>query len=196
VTCAAFADLLVDLARESPMEPAVRASALGHAATCRECGERLTEQRMLSAGLSELAASDNGRAAPPWIETSLRARLRATQRPAAQSKRPLRWAWTSVVAASAVLAAMSLLTARSGSVTLPHATPAPAAAAADDGSFVALPYGDSLADLDAVQVVRVQVQPAALASLGWTVGSEAGSPVEAELLVGQDGIARGIRFVE
>ena len=40
------------------------------------------------------------------------------------------------------------------------------------------------------------MEPAALASLGLSPAAETDGPVEAELLVGQDGVARGIRFVE
>jgi hypothetical protein len=232
VSCAVFADVLVDLARDVPMEPAVRASALGHAASCRECGARLAEQRMLSTDLVALAAAEEGQQTPAWIETSLLARLRAkdgwdvtqregeasggatqrgrryrlrasggsqggaTQRPPAQLRR--RWTWTSLTAAAVLLAVVGLLTAQKGPATPPRmaAETTTASPASGDGSFLALSYGDSLADLDAVQVVRVEVQPTALASLGWTLGAESDGPVEADLLVGQDGVARGIRFVD
>ena len=50
----------------------------------------------------------------------------------------------------------------------------------------------TVAMLESSQIVRVELTPAALAQLGLAV--QAG-PVEAELLLTQDGLARGIRLV-
>ncbi|HYP00739.1 MAG TPA: hypothetical protein VER76_11155 [Pyrinomonadaceae bacterium] len=50
--------------------------------------------------------------------------------------------------------------------------------------------------LDGGQLVRVQVPRAALASMGLPLNAERGSePVQADVLVGNDGLARAIRFV-
>jgi hypothetical protein len=59
--------------------------------------------------------------------------------------------------------------------------------------FVPLQAGDALGDVESVQLVRVQLSPSTLAALGWTVGDEA---ADADLVVGQDGVARAIRFVQ
>lgn len=66
----------------------------------------------------------------------------------------------------------------------------------DAAEFVALDYGDTLADVESVHVVRVQLPPTALTALGWPMSEEADRPVNADLLVGHDGVARGIRFVQ
>lgn len=47
--------------------------------------------------------------------------------------------------------------------------------------------------MESGQIVRVELTPAALAQLGIALPAE---PVEAELLLGQDGLARAIRFVQ
>jgi hypothetical protein len=65
----------------------------------------------------------------------------------------------------------------------------------DAAEFVALDYGDTLADVESVHVVRVQLPPTALTALGWPMSEEADLPVNADLLVGHDGVARAIRFV-
>jgi hypothetical protein len=67
----------------------------------------------------------------------------------------------------------------------------------DAAEFVALDYGDTLADVESVHVVRVQLPPTALTALGWPMSEEADSRlVKADLLVGHDGVARAIRFVQ
>ena len=63
--------------------------------------------------------------------------------------------------------------------------------------FVPLQAGDALGDVESVQLVRVRLSPSTLAALGWTVGDEAAARiVSADLVVGQDGVARAIRFVQ
>jgi hypothetical protein len=63
--------------------------------------------------------------------------------------------------------------------------------------FYALPYGSGL-DLDeGWGLVRVQVPRASLASLGVPVSGGSGDDMlTADVVVGQDGLARGIRFVQ
>lgn len=143
------------------------------------------EELELREQLRALAATDESLEAPPAVEARLVEAFRtgSRRRPAP----PVRtWA---IAAAAAMLALASVLvTSRPGAVATP-------AAESDEASFVPLTYGDPLADVDAVHVVRVALDRSALASYGLaTAGGDRGS-VDAELLVGQDGLARGIRFV-
>jgi hypothetical protein len=63
--------------------------------------------------------------------------------------------------------------------------------------FVPLEDGDALRDVESVQLVRVELSPSTLSALGWTVGDEAvARHVNADLVVGQDGVARAIRLVQ
>ena len=81
----------------------------------------------------------------------------------------------------------------------PVVTPAQEASVTieDGAEFVPLDYDDTLADVESVHVVRVQLPPAALTALGWPAGEGTDSrPVSADLLVGHDGRARAIRFVQ
>jgi hypothetical protein len=64
-----------------------------------------------------------------------------------------------------------------------------------DGLFFPLLYGDDLSGLEAGRVVRVRLPGTALASFGVPVSEERRTErVEAEVLLGEDGLARAIRF--
>ena len=68
---------------------------------------------------------------------------------------------------------------------------------ADLGEFVSLSYGEDLRELDSLQVVSVELPRTALAALGYpAVDSAATESVRAEVIVGHDGVARAIRFVD
>jgi hypothetical protein len=62
---------------------------------------------------------------------------------------------------------------------------------------VSLTYGEDLRELDSLQVVSVELPRTALAALGWPSADnvQTGS-VTAEVIVGHDGVARAIRFVD
>jgi hypothetical protein len=64
-----------------------------------------------------------------------------------------------------------------------------------DGLFFPLLYGDDMSSLEAGRVVRVRLPGTALASFGVPVSEERRTErVEAEVLLGEDGLARAIRF--
>lgn len=62
--------------------------------------------------------------------------------------------------------------------------------------FIPLVYGDTLGAEETHQVVRVQLSRAALVSFGVPVNEEqTGGRVQADVVLGGDGMARAIRFV-
>jgi hypothetical protein len=62
--------------------------------------------------------------------------------------------------------------------------------------FFPLREGEDLTALESLQVVRVELTSSALGELALLVDAEtANEPVKADVLVGQDGLARAIRFV-
>jgi hypothetical protein len=62
--------------------------------------------------------------------------------------------------------------------------------------FIPLVYGDALGAEEAHQVVRVRLSRAALVSFGLPLAEEqAASRVQADVVLGGDGMARAIRFV-
>jgi hypothetical protein len=73
------------------------------------------------------------------------------------------------------------------------------AATGGDGiatDFIPLTYGASLSGTDGGHVVRLELPRTALAQFGLPVNAErSGEPVTADVLLGEDGLARAIRFV-
>jgi len=68
---------------------------------------------------------------------------------------------------------------------------------AEVASFVALPFSDDALPLGDATVVRVEVPIEELRLTGLTVdGAHAGALLQADLLMGIDGLPRGIRFVQ
>jgi hypothetical protein len=76
------------------------------------------------------------------------------------------------------------------------ATVPPASVPAEEPRFVALPGAPGLRDADSLHLVRVSVPPTALAAWGWPTRDAGPEPVQAEVIVGHDGLARAIRFVD
>jgi hypothetical protein len=72
---------------------------------------------------------------------------------------------------------------------------APTEDAAD--GFMRLPYAEALPESGSLQVMRVQLPRAALVRYGWpAVDGMDARPVNADVMVGDDGFARAIRFVD
>lgn len=62
--------------------------------------------------------------------------------------------------------------------------------------FLPLTYDSNVASMDSGHIVRVELPRSALASMGLPMNIErAGEPVKADVLLGEDGVARAIRFV-
>jgi hypothetical protein len=77
-----------------------------------------------------------------------------------------------------------------------RATPAVARApGAGALEFVAVPGADGLPPLESARIVRLELSAAALPAYGLQVLDGVDSGIEADVLVGQDGQARGIRLV-
>jgi len=66
----------------------------------------------------------------------------------------------------------------------------------DTTDFILLRYGDDYKPMENGELIRVQMPSSALIALGLPVNVEnADKPVKADLLIGEDGLARAIRFV-
>lgn len=126
MNCQEFEASINDLARDQIIDAASRARALAHSEGCAECAARLSDERMLSAGLRYLAASAGDEQAPARIEAALLAAFRernatapaltapATTAPTPAvtpiNRRPLsRWA---IAAAAAILILIALVALR------------------------------------------------------------------------------------
>jgi hypothetical protein len=73
-----------------------------------------------------------------------------------------------------------------------HIPPAPSR---ERARFIALPGAPALSDADGLHVARVRVPPTALEAWGWPPWRGEPRPLDAEVIVGHDGLARAIRFV-
>ncbi|MGA2212084.1 MAG: hypothetical protein ABSH31_02320 [Bryobacteraceae bacterium] len=65
-----------------------------------------------------------------------------------------------------------------------------------DWSFYPLPEAEALPEVENAMVVRVQMPVSSLRSMGFPVDEERSGEVQAEFLLGQDGLARGVRLVQ
>jgi hypothetical protein len=67
--------------------------------------------------------------------------------------------------------------------------------AASEGGFITLPAAVGLPDFESGVIVRMELPQSALPAYGLEIFPESKTPVEADLLIGQDGQARAIRLV-
>jgi hypothetical protein len=67
--------------------------------------------------------------------------------------------------------------------------------AAAASAFIALPYGQSDVPLEQAFIVRVKLQPSEWAALGVPPAPARANAIHADLLIGQDGVARAVRLV-
>ena len=96
------------------------------------------------------------------------------------------------VASPAVADAESRVTAAVADAGAPAPSAVRRAAAEDE--FHPLVPGAETAEMESGQIVRVQLRPDVLDAAGLPPPAGAKGPVEAEVLVGPDGVARGIRL--
>lgn len=181
MTCFLTSDV-IDVARGAPLDREREHAVTAHLRTCPSCAALVEHERALSAALRRLASD-----APPEAarvnEIRLGRLLAQFDVPRPRARRV--GLGVGVSLAATVLVAAGLLVARkndapSTRVFQVAATPSPSTNAAE---FVVLPGARALPHFERGEVIRVQIQ------------SPEG-PMLADVLVGQDGLARAVRFVE
>lgn len=193
--CEALQSALVDMARGEPLDPRVALTVETHAAACRHCQARLSEERALSASLLALAGRTAQEEAPPRVESALRALFRE-----AHSRKTRSWrvmtAWTAVAAAASLFATTAILrTGRPVSPPRPRLAVGAEATAGTSRAFVPLQFAEPLTGPgEATRIVRVELPSSTLVALGFRAAPDRGS-VRADLVLADDGVARAIRFV-
>jgi hypothetical protein len=128
-------------------------------------------------------ASVQPRAASPKVEESLKAAFRA--------RHPQRYRriWLCVAVAASLLIVIFVVTQHRPPPRFEYVYSAP--------GFVPLPYAQSGVPLESVVVMRVEMRPDELSSLGVAVPAAAASAkITADVLVGQDGVPRAVRLVQ
>ena len=105
------------------------------------------------------------------------------------------WAWTIATAASIVIAvALDWLVARNAPRHGNAATMREPAV--DLAGFVPWPGANARPPFESGSLMRVELPVSTLPSLGLEPPQSAGSVVEADIVVGQDGFARAVRLVQ
>jgi len=185
-----------------------------HVRECPACAALLNRQRTLASGLRSLAADWRSVEAPARVESRLTAAFLGQAgltvlHPAA------RW-WVPVATwatAAVAVVALAMFLARDRHVVPAHRTtsnrvelaavepPADLNTLGDssgtDNDFIPMPNAARIEPNEDLNLVRVEVPRSAMIALGYAVSEDrASEPVEAEVVLGADGLARAVRFFE
>ena len=134
----------------------------------------------LDTQLAALREASRGLVAPPGVRAAVMAAFR--RRAAARRRSVWAWGWMPVAAALLLMAV----------ATRPRAAREEAVLT----GFVAWPYGPLPSERETARLVRASVPRRALMVAGFNVSPErAAEPVEADFLIGEDGLVKAVRFV-
>ncbi len=105
------------------------------------------------------------------------------------------WRYAGSAAICGALGFGLFLARHSGRMT--HVTPVNESSSGGTTGFVALPYAESGVPMEDAIIVRLRLRASELGRLGVPVGaSTTNERISADLLVGQDGVARAVRLVQ
>ena len=216
MTCHDLEADVVDLARGVEIDTGASARLRAHLDQCASCTARLAREEELTAALKAMAGAEPPSMRARAIEAELlkafdAQRAASATQPAAHRPGPARQRVRAWLAAAAVLvlavaawqvavrrpmpesATAGLVPARPASGPGPELAPQ---AGNQETAFVALPSAIGLPALESGRIVRVALPAAELPSYGFIVEPRpVGGAIEADVLVGQDGQPRAIRFV-
>jgi anti-sigma factor RsiW len=175
-----------------------------HLTECPACAARMSRHRELAAGFRAVAAGFRRVEAPPRVEARLRSAFR---RQTGSEKRAPSRRWIPAITWATAFAAMFALAAFLVLPRQPEAARPPAPRTielamlqpqADSEGFIPLPNSSGLAaDEDDVNLVRVEVPRSAMIALGLDVSADrAEELVEADVMLGSNGMARAVRFLD
>lgn len=186
------------------------ADQLQHPRECEACAALLSRHRALEAGLKTMAAEMRQVEAPARVESGLVAAFRLQNQAVHRTGRSQWWVPALSWAAAAAILVVAALAVMHPRQPMPAHRSAPgmveSAALTDsvdsnvsDGEdgFIPLPNTQRLDPNEDVNVVRVEVPRSAMMAVGLAVSADSVSElVEADVMLGQDGVARAIRFVD
>jgi hypothetical protein len=169
----------------------------GHLQVCGECGAEWEAHQDLVRHFDAIRRAD--RLHRPPLDRRAQLMRQFTAIHAAQHPKPAArqqfWTWA-VAAAAMLLLGVSVAPRVWDLWTAQHTV-----TVADDGAaegddtedFIAVPYAPALAAGEVLRVVRTELYPAALASLGVDLDPSLTGKMPADLLVGEDGYPRAVR---
>ena len=256
MNCQKFEDVVSELARGQMMDADLRTEALDHAAECRRCMLRLSDEETLSRGLEALRNDMSSLEAPGAIESRVLSAFRAPEFVQSEVKRnsPARYWLTAVAAVLLIVLGVVAMRGRTenneppkqqatttrGTTentiagtdpkheptvsnkseaekrVLPKRKPVHYVAKARKNAstrdqnvvanhavnevateFMPLGYMTAAHFQEGGQIVRVELPRAALANFGFPVNMDRyRERVKADVLLGADGLAHAIRFVQ
>jgi hypothetical protein len=188
-----------------------------HLAHCPNCAARLRNQLALKRGLRAVAGQLSRVEAPARVEANLRAAFRAHSgtEPGSSRSTRARAHWIPVLtwatAAAALLAvALFLVRGRQPEIVPPASHGVQLAMAgmpadieteggsqAGESGFIPLPNAAQIGPNEEVNLVRVEVPRSAMIALGYDIKpEEASQSVQADVMLGNDGLARAVRFLD
>jgi hypothetical protein len=204
MNCAEFEDVVEALGRGDPLDEGVRQRALGHAAVCATCNCQLEEARTLTAILRSMARQNSDIGAPAAVEAQV---MEAFEQRHAGRATCFRRYWALVGNAAALfLLGIALTTLGPRPTPLAkdrHAgtTVASVDSGTEDSAEIATEFFPLQGDVDPAEqessgVVRVWLPRTTLLAFGLPMNDERTlEPLQAEILVGEDGAVRAIRFL-
>jgi predicted anti-sigma-YlaC factor YlaD len=188
--------------------PELGGTDCSHLLECAACTARFNRQRQLTVALHAVAAGERRTEAPHRVEALALAAFREhSGLPARRISRHWRPAWAGAVAAMLLLGVTLIrdhrpqpsrtLVAQTGVQTGDSST---SEIQSDFDGFIPLPNsaGISTAETeDDVNLVRIAVPRSAMIALGVDVSEDrAGELVEADVVLGGDGVARAVKFLD
>lgn len=178
MNCHEFQSLGRDIARQQWLSPTEKTAAAQHAQTCTACRAWLEAERTLDTALRTLAPP----AGPsPRVSAAVLSAFRTQRR--TQRMR----AYAIPLAAAAALLI--------GFFTWRPKPPTPRPVVGQQ-EFLPVPYGAPIRPMETLQVMRVNVPRESLVRMGVPLMPEAATGVvPADVLLGEDGMVKGIRFV-
>jgi hypothetical protein len=184
-------------------EDGEHAHLAAHLAECPACRIRMRNQRELAKGLTTVAAGFRKLAAPPRVEARLVAVFRAQSgHELAGSRR--RWipvlTWA---AAFAVMLALGIFMVRERQPEAARSTVTRGVERAavempnEFEGFIPLPNSEGVGANEDMDVVHVEVPRSAMLAVGLEVSEDrAEEMVQADVMLGADGVARAVRFLD
>src|SRR5688572_4236924 len=106
MNCQIFENVVVDLARLTPLEASVRDAALAHCEDCDKCVRRLNEEKLLTGGLMALASEMKTAIVPHHVQQNLLSVLR--QQIVAPQPERANHSWRYLTVAAVILLAVAL----------------------------------------------------------------------------------------
>jgi hypothetical protein len=185
---------VIDFARGVALDPSREEAVRSHLRSCRSCGVLVERQRAVSVALRRLASQQRVPALNPGRLNRLLSAMGGQRK---RSRRATVAVGLSLAASVLIVASLSVGLQREASA--PGSSRVVAAALAPpmgaETAFVVLPGADALPRLESGRVIRIEIPESELTAVGLWPPAHAGA-VQADVLVGQDGLARAIRLVQ